>query len=158
MARRIALPGSPGAEHRESWETAIEQAIVDALVGRPEWAKLLVVSRALQAAIAMIRAQADSDIDLVRLSASAAVTLRTLRETFSACFGISLAAFILETRLAGARERLSSGYDSRPIQAIAEAAGFKSSSSFSRAYARRFGETPTQSRTRGVAEGIAFVE
>jgi AraC-like DNA-binding protein len=135
---------------QDDWRSAIHASIVDGLLGGADWNCLTVVSRAAQQVLTALGERVEGPLDLDRFAASHGITLRTLREAVSACFGKSLSAFVQEARLRYARERLSSGFESRAIQAIAEAAGFQNASSFARAYSRCFGESPTQTRARSI--------
>lgn len=107
-------------------------------------------SRSVNAAIKLIESQCDRAWDLSTLAAATHVTVETLRKGFKACLDQSVSAFLMETRLQRARTSLGSGRDSRTIVEVARSVGFKTSGSLSRAYARRFGETPSQTRSLAV--------
>lgn len=85
-----------------------------------------------------------TDEDLVR---AAGVTRLTLRRAIRETTGASLGKLLADARLDWVRARLQSNQESRSLGSLAEVLGFKPIT-FSRAYQRRFGETPTQTRTR----------
>jgi AraC-like DNA-binding protein len=93
-----------------------------------------------------IREPSTTDYSLQRLAAAAGVTERTLRDNFRNVLGQSLPTVIQRCRLEAAHARLASALDSRPVQAFALDAGFKSAGAFARAYQRLFGESPTATR------------
>lgn len=139
-------------DRQRLWAGRLEAVVTTLLVEAPDRDAILPVSRSVRRVMQHVRDNAESDLEPAALAAVSGVTLRTLREGFRSCLGLSLATFVQETRLAKARERLESGHDSRSMTQVAEAAGFGSASSFSRAYARAFEESPTQTRARGVRQ------
>ena len=62
-----------------------------------------------------------------------------------------VSALVRERRLLRAHELLLAGVARGSIQEVASATGFRSDSQFSRAYRRRFGETPSDTRSRMAA-------
>ncbi|MEM7529593.1 MAG: helix-turn-helix transcriptional regulator [Pseudomonadota bacterium] len=68
----------------------------------------------------------------------------TLQKRFRAEEGRSIGAFLSEKRLSAAREMLRG---SRPISDIAAAAGYRTPEAFSKAFSRRFNESPRQYRS-----------
>lgn len=145
-ALRAALADDLGGD--AAAEDLLETVLALALAGHPERAAILPVARAVREAMLQIRNNAEGALDAASLAGKSGVTQRTLREGFRACLGLPLSQYIQEAQLRHARSRLVSQRDSRSIAEIAVATGFGSSSSFSRAYARAFGETPTQTRMR----------
>lgn len=139
-------------DRQRLWSGRLEAVITTLLVEAPDRDAILPVSRSVRRVMQHVRDNAERDLDQTELAAVSGVTLRTLREGFRSCLGVSLATFVQDTRLAKARERLQSGHDSRTMTQVAEAAGFGSASSFSRAYARAFEESPSQTRARGVRQ------
>lgn len=73
-----------------------------------------------------------------------AVLARNIKETT----GLTLSQFLMVVQLEWARGRLEGRYESRSIATLAQLAGFRTGQAFARAYQRRFGETPTQTRVR----------
>lgn len=85
------------------------------------------------------------------LASVAGVTAATLRKNFRSCLGLTVTQVVRETRLQWVRRQLASPNESRSIARLAEAVGFGGAGALARAYQHRFGETPTQSRTRAFA-------
>ena len=91
-------------------------------------------------------------IETTELAALVGVTAQTLRKGFRGTLNMSVKEYIQTVRLERARETLVSGRDSRTISEIANAVGFAGAAAFTRAYAKRFGETPSRARARAVRE------
>jgi AraC-like DNA-binding protein len=87
------------------------------------------------------------------LARAAGVTLPMLRRNVRATTGVALTHLIQGAQLDWAHARLSSDRESRPVEALARASGLGGARLFARAYQRRFGETPTQTRARVFARG-----
>lgn len=68
---------------------------------------------------------------------------------FRTMFAMSVADVIIERRLGGAREMLLA--TDLPVSSIGYRCGYQSNASFSRAFLRRFGHTPSHCRTRRLA-------
>lgn len=88
------------------------------------------------------------------LAMAVGVAPATLRKNFRASFGVGLSDFICGFRLDWAHRRLTSGFESQPISQLAVAAGFRDGVAFTRAYKRRFGNSPSRAR----AEAVRAVE
>ncbi|EDX79522.1 transcriptional regulator, AraC family protein [Brevundimonas sp. BAL3] len=101
-------------------------------------------------AIRCVEDDRDRAWDVETLAAAVGVTRETLRKNFRAGLGVTVAGFIRSVRLDWANERLISGRETRSVADIAVAAGFRSSSTFSRAYFERFGINPSLARARAV--------
>jgi AraC-like DNA-binding protein len=84
------------------------------------------------------------------LAEAAGVSESTLRRALHAQTGQTVGQFLLATRLEQARDWLSSNRELRTQAEIVVALGFASSAVFGRAYARRFGESMTETRRRAV--------
>jgi AraC-like DNA-binding protein len=104
--------------------------------------------------ISLARRRLDADParawDLEGLASGVGVTPVTLQRGFRDCIGATVAGYAQAIRLGEARERLTSGRETRPLSAIAHAGGFASVTAFVRAYQRVFGETPTRTRAESV--------
>lgn len=104
--------------------------------------------------ISLARRRLDADParawDLEDLARGVGVTPVTLQRGFRGCIGATVAGYAQAIRLGEARERLTNGRETRPLSAIAHAAGFASVTAFARAYQRMFGETPTRTRADSV--------
>lgn len=123
--------------------------------------KLLVDQHGLDAVFPLSRAATFARAELDRgaeggdwglddLARRAGVTATTLQRGFRECIGTTVSAYAKMVRLREARGRLVDLRESRPIAAIAVAAGFANADRFARAYHQLFGETPTQTRSRAV--------
>lgn len=139
-------------ERQRLWCGRLEAVVTTLLFDAPERDAILPVSRSVRRAMQYARENAEAELSAEDLAAVSGVTVRTLREGFRTCLGVTLATFVQDVRLAHARKRLASGHESRSMAEIARTAGFGSTSSFSRAYVRAFEETPSQTRARGVRE------
>ena len=71
---------------------------------------------------------------------------RQLNRIAIRCYGVSFRRALINRRLQAAKEHLESS--SLPIYAIREAVGFKSDSSFLRAFTARYGMTPREYRSQ----------
>ncbi len=151
LASRLGL--GPNRDHRAvtpATTPSLIELLVDAL-SAPSAADLLFPrSRSVTVAVQLIHKQCDRAWDLPSLAAATNVTVETLRKGFKSCLNQSVSAYLHETRLQHARTSLASGRDSRTIAEVAASVGFKTPGSLSRAYARRFGETPSQTRSSAV--------
>lgn len=88
--------------------------------------------------------------DAAQVALAAGVTLATLRKGFRACLGMTMAAYIQDVRLVAAWRSLTSGHDARQMTEIAESVGYRTASSFSRAFQLRFGQNPSKARAQAV--------
>lgn len=127
----------------------------------PGMMKLLVEQHGLDAVFPLSRAAtfaraeldrgaAGGDCNLDDLARRAGVTATTLQRGFRDCIGTTVAAYAKMVRLREARGWLVDLRESRPIAAIAIAAGFTSAGRFTHAYRKLFGETPTETRSKAV--------
>lgn len=131
-------------------ESALYRALAERLIAQERRDCFLPIVRSVTEAIRVIREDHRRDFNTEALAASVGVTAQTLRKGFRSCLGTSVKAFIQTVRLEWAHATLSSGFDGRSIDAIARDAGFSSAPPFSRAYAKYFGEPPSQTRRRAV--------
>jgi AraC-like DNA-binding protein len=83
---------------------------------------------------------------------AAGLSTARLHALFAQWVGMGPGRYLTEIRLGHARDRLSAGCD--PIAAIALDAGFSEQSAFSRAFRRRYGESPAAYRRRENRHGI----
>lgn len=121
------------------WLLASDQR--DAIVPR-----VRIVTETMQ----FIRNNHAAPFDLDTLARRSGVTAGTLRKSFRACLGMTVKAYAQKVRLDWAHERLSGTSESRSIAQMAVVSGFVDGPAFSRSYLRRFGETPSQTRSRAV--------
>ena len=144
-AQVIAIPAVYSA-----LDERLHEAVVAALGRAGPVDQVLPTVRSVSHAMRQVQQQPDADWDLDRLAAAVGVTPPSLQRAFHLHLGKGVSAFILDVRLGRARESLGSAHDSRPISAIAESLGFSKPGSFSRAYTRAFGETPSETRAMAV--------
>lgn len=131
-------------------ETPLLKALVQHLREAGPLDDIFPIARSVMRAADYVRAHSQRPCMPEELAAVAGVTSATLRQNFRACLGMSVGAFVQSVRLDLARAQLMSGQDSRPVSVLAIDAGFSSGGVFSRAYQRRFGEIPSQTRARAV--------
>lgn len=126
------------------------RAIVGTILARCDARTVLAPVRAVSEAMQLVRDDPGGSHDIERLATRVGVTAQTLRKGFRACLGLTVAEFVATVRLDWAHGRLASGRESSSVAVLARLAGFADSSHFARGYARRFGETPSQTRMRAV--------
>lgn len=96
-------------------------------------------------ALEFIAAHANREIVLSDIAAAACVSARSLLRHFNDHVGLSPGAFLRQVRLDRARDELRRG-DVASVRDVARRWGFENASKFSRAYQRRFGERPSETR------------
>ncbi|MBN9505348.1 MAG: helix-turn-helix transcriptional regulator [Altererythrobacter sp.] len=131
-------------------EASIYRQLAGLLLDRNEGDAWLSPVRAVGEAMRLVRENHARAYDTEALAALVGVTASTLRKGFRASLGMSVKEYIQMVRLDWAHDRLTGGHESRPIAVIAQAAGFAETPPFSRAYMKRFGEPPSQTRARAV--------
>ncbi|MEG3086722.1 AraC family transcriptional regulator [Sphingomonas sp. PB4P5] len=133
-------------------DRAIEAEFYDALVGLLRQCADPVATfplvRSITQTMRYIKAHPHEACDIDSLAAVAGVTALTLRKGFRSSLGKTVTQCVQAVRLDRAFTCLASNSDSRSVHALALEAGFKDGSSFSRAYVRQFGETPSETRIR----------
>jgi AraC-like DNA-binding protein len=98
--------------------------------------------RQVGAALALVHSRPGEHWTVERIARQVGMSRTTLQDRFSQVVGEPIFGFLTKVRLhLAAREIVSS---SRPIKAIAEEAGYDSARSFSRAFKRTFGVTPSR--------------
>ena len=100
----------------------------------------------LQRAITFLRRAHRRPIGCDDAARAAGLSTARLHALFAQWIGMGPGRYLSEIRLGHARDRLSGGTD--PIAAIALDAGFSEQSAFSRAFRRRYGESPAAYRRR----------
>lgn len=151
--RVMRLFGSGIASHDAislTAETAFYQALGERIAQSADKDAIAPPVRAVSDAMRLVIDDHRLPGDIEQLAASVGVTGQTLRKGFRLCLGMTVKEYIRSVRLAWARDRLDSARESRSVAELAAAAGFKTAASFSHAYVRRFGESPTQTRARAV--------
>jgi AraC-like DNA-binding protein len=101
---------------------------------------------ALQRAMNFLRRSHRRPITCDHAARAARLSTARLHALFAQWVGMGPGRYLTEIRLGHARDRLSGGTD--PIAAIALDAGFSEQSAFSRAFRRRYGESPAAYRRR----------
>jgi AraC family transcriptional regulator len=100
-----------------------------------------------QKVLQYIDAHLSEDLDLDRLSAIAAFSKYHFLRQFSELFGVSVYRYIQLTRLKRASHQLAFR-DDQAITDIALDSGYENAESFSRAFKKSLGQTPTEFRTQ----------
>jgi transcriptional regulator GlxA family with amidase domain len=98
----------------------------------------------LERAVAFLRRAHRRPITCDDAARAAGLSTARLHVLFAQWLGMGPGRYLSEIRLGHARDRLSGGAD--PIAAIALDAGFSEQSAFSRAFRRRYGESPAAYR------------
>lgn len=130
--------------------TAFYEALAEHCLLRPDTDPLFVSVRSVNEALHRIHGNPAYPWSTEELATSAGVAPATLRKNFKTSFGLSLSDFICGFRLDCAHQRLTSGFESQPISRLAIVAGFRDAVAFTRAYKRRFGNSPSQARAEAV--------
>ena len=100
-------------------------------------------------AIAELEDRYAEPLDLPALAALVHVSPQYLAKVFRAVLQVTPTAYLRALRLSRARRSIT--LTDEPITSIAYACGFSSPAHLSRAFAARYGESPTAARRRGVA-------
>ncbi len=103
----------------------------------------------IAAAVAAIEEHPERPWTLVELAALSALSRSAFWERFRSATGESPMRYVSRARLARAADLLRKGAAS--VKQVAEATGFASEASFSRAFRRRFGTAPRTYRQTGGA-------
>ncbi|PJI89671.1 helix-turn-helix transcriptional regulator [Sphingomonas koreensis] len=140
----LAALGNSGCESMKAG--AVIQAVIAALASHEGIDVACPASRSISLARRRLDADPSRAWDLDDLARGVGVTPVTLQRGFRDCVGVTVASYAQRIRLSEARTRLASARETRPVSAIAHAAGFASVTAFARAYQRVFGETPTKTR------------
>lgn len=138
------LRQQPGSEAARS---AFAAALTESVAGQDLDEAIFPVAQSVQRALVRLALRGEAPALLDDLIRAAGVTHLPLRRAVKETTGLPLARLLQDAQLDWARSRLQSNQESRALGALAEACGFRQVA-FSRAYQRRFGETPTQTRTR----------
>lgn len=95
-------------------------------------------------AIRSMQSHLEEPLPVAAIARRTALSIRTLQKRFRVQLGVSPHAYYLDLRLAAARRRLRQTRHS--AAEIAAAFGFRSSSTFARAFRTRYGISPMQAR------------
>src|SRR5262249_44754723 len=102
------------------------------------------IPRHLRSVITAIQTSPEQTWTLAAMAAHAGVSVRTLCEVFRHFHGSTPMEFVRSVRLARTREELKQLGPRASIAAIARRWGFGHAGRFAAAYARTFGETPSE--------------
>jgi AraC-like DNA-binding protein len=116
-----------------------------ARLGRPASAA---IPSHLRRAEAFMHAMADRPVGLADVAAAAGCSLGTLQAAFQRFRGTTSLGALHNIRLQRVRAALRLAADDEPTAAIARRFGFTNPSRFGTAYAKRFGERPSEARQR----------
>ncbi len=108
------------------------------------------IAASVQRAIDRLDADGAAPASLEDVTRAAGVLATTLQRSVKAIAGKPLGKLVQEARLDWAHARLVSCGESRSVNDLAIAAGYRPSA-FARAYQRRFGEAPSLTRSRAFA-------
>lgn len=131
-------------------DKAIISALVKALAARTGQGGFFPVAGSVQRALDQLAKVGREPASLDDLTRAAGVVPTTLRRAIKDVTGIPLSRFMQDARLDWFRARLHDDRESRSLRELASAIDYHPAVC-SRAYQRRFGETPTQTRTLAFA-------
>lgn len=137
-----------GPERQGLLCASLTRAIDAEGLGKPAFPVAKSVLRALQ----HVRTHPRSAWTVEALAPVAGVTAATLRKNFRACLGLTATQVVRDARLEWVRRQLGSRDVSSSVAQLAEAASFGGAGVMARAYQRKFGETPTQTRSLAFKE------
>ena len=92
----------------------------------------------------------DSEINLLRLSEMAEMTVHQLSYTINVGFGMNFFLYINQYRIAKAKEILASSPDSSKMLAVAFDSGFNSKTTFNTTFKKLTGETPSDFKKKQI--------
>ena len=102
----------------------------------------------IRKAVSFMRAKLKTSVTLSDLADAAGITPRSLQLGFKAEFGLTPMEYLREERLQEARRLLKHSSEAERIGDICEQAGFTHFGRFSIQYRKRFGECPTQTKSK----------
>ncbi len=113
--------------------------------GRPNALAPRPTPASLRRALELVDAHAEREILLADIAQAACVSASSLLRQFNDFLGQTPGAYVRQVRLDRARRELQRGHVGS-VRALALRWGFENPSKFSQAYARRFGEKPSETR------------
>jgi AraC-like DNA-binding protein len=151
FAQAVASDSAFRIRSAERTAAAVDRDAVAALAGefcaRSDCEGVFPLAGSVRRALDELAQPRNEAVSLEDVMRAAGVIHLTLRRAVKEITGISLAQLLLDARLAWTRARLGSDRESRSLSELAAALGLKPTA-FARAYQRRFGETPSQTRSR----------
>jgi AraC-like DNA-binding protein len=138
----------PGTTLEESYLELAAELLTQAIESRKQIAKLEATRPSTRAELLLrvsrgrefLHAHADCGVTLEDVARAAGMSVFHFHRSFRRAFGITPARYVAERRFEQAKQLLKAGAS---ITAAAMAAGFGSPSTFSSAFHRRFGATPS---------------
>ncbi|OLP61361.1 AraC family transcriptional regulator [Xaviernesmea oryzae] len=100
----------------------------------------------VKAALALMEAQIETPVALIRIAKRIGVSVRRLQDLFQDSLGVTPHTHYLALRLNAARRRVIE--TTAPLADIAAATGFNSAAAFSRSYRAHYRESPRETRQR----------
>lgn len=132
-------------------EAATIRDLVDTLAADADADLTLPISRSVQRVLDRVREEPGADWTMESLAAISGVTPDSLRRSFRACLGVTVKQIVRDMRLDWVSEQLRSNAESRSVSQLAAASGIGSAAQLNRFYQRRFGESPSRTRSRAFA-------
>jgi len=105
----------------------------------------------LSAAIRLMEGSIEEPLTIERIASKVKLSARSMQALFVRHLGAPPRAYYLDLRLDAARRLLQQSR--RSVLEIAGRCGFASSSTFSRAFRRRYGQSPREMRREGITTG-----
>ncbi len=122
----------------------VVQALRNFLAERTEGERRGLITPDVSRAVAFIHRNFGSDLDIDAICAVARVSRSTLTQHFTQHMGVPPISYLRMTRLSYAAELLRT--TDRGVKQVARAVGYRSTSSFSRAFLAQYGTTPGSHR------------
>jgi AraC-like DNA-binding protein len=149
-------PSANALARRARWKH-VGFGLVDMLVScgavRPEARSVLEHASRLAPLLARLRERPDEDLDIAALARIAGVSRATLHRWFLDAFGVAPMTYVRHRRLdEGARLLVRTD---ETVATIATRIGYREADRFARAFAARFGATPSSYRQRGFVPTVS---
>ena len=143
---------SPGLQHRliETFSHLLIESIPHRYSARLK-TKTGPMPNYLKLARDYMHREAARNPGMAEVAGAANISVRTLETSFRTFMDVTPLAYLRTVRLQMTRDMLSAPDDTRSIAEIAEACGFTHAGRFAQYYTELFGESPSDTRRRGVA-------
>jgi AraC-like DNA-binding protein len=139
--------GDVASDPADAAGTAIISQLTKDLLARGDRDQFFPIAGSVQRALNQLAQTGDEPVSLHDVIRAAGVVHTTLRRAMKEITGIPLSNFMQQARLDWFRARLRDDRESRSLRDLAAAMDYHPAVC-SRAYQRRFGETPTQTRAQ----------
>lgn len=143
----MTIPARVIAEMGNLVEELLVQ-IVDETNTRARPRRALSAFHRVRMAEEILRARSDETVSLLDIAQELGVSLRSLQLGFKEIYGTSPRSVLERLRMENARSRLLKAGDDDRVTTIAMDCGFFHLSRFTQAYARRYGERPSETLAR----------